>query len=294
MLHLGPNGFLGPQKQWNNGQHHTYQYGKHPKPTCMAFESLAQSHGIGIAALAVNTRTLDGNMLITVRKDLLQQQSKSIDVGATIYLHIRLLLLGSHIFQGAGRLFQHGIVIGIGKTEIDDFHIIAVSCHHNIAWLQVAVDDLLAMDVNKDFHQLFHHFFASGHGGLCCKKLVQSHAIHILHHDARANLGVHFLSKNLHNVGMVELGAQVKLLFQQLDISLLIAIPRLQSFQDEPLALSPNLHHLVEATRRRGLVHRQGIRLSDETPIDDSRCATDVHGSYFSAKISENTLSCSK
>ena len=84
---------------------------------------------------------------------------------------------------------------------------------------------------------------------------------------------------------MVELCAQVKLFLQQLDIGLLVAILILQPFQNEPLALPSNLHHLIEATRRRGLIHRQGIRLGDETSIDDSRSAIVVHGSYFSAKV---------
>ena len=89
---------------------------------------------------------------------------------------------------------------------------------------------------------------------------------------------------------MVELGAQFKLFLQQLDIGLLVAIFALQPFLNEPLALPTNLHHLVEATRRRGLVHRQGFRLGDETTVDDSRSAIVVHGHLFLGKSTKTII----
>lgn len=58
-------------------------------------------------------------------------------------------LFGSHVFQGAGRLLEDSVAVGISQSEVDDLQVVAVVGHHDVLRLQVAVDYLLRMDIGQ-------------------------------------------------------------------------------------------------------------------------------------------------
>ena len=198
-------------------------------------------------------------MAITVRKQVAQHQAEGKYVSSAVYFSARFHLLRRHIFQGAGRLFQDGIVIGIRETEVDNFHVAAITCDKNVARLEVAVQDLLAVDISQSIYKLVHHLAADFFGGVAFQESIERNPVDVFHHDARAEFFVHIFGVGFHDVGMVELHHQLVFLLQHLKVDGLLSKLRLQSFQQEPPPLPLHLHQLVEATADHRLVG--GLRL---------------------------------
>ena len=144
-------------------------------------------------------------------------------------------------------MFEDGVVISIGESEVDDLYIIAVTGNQDIAWLEVTMDDLLAVDIRQGVHQLIDHLATGFLGRFAFKKTVEGNAINVFHHDTGTDLLVHLLGVSLHDVGMVELHHQGILFFQQLEIDRLLSEFKLQTFQQEPSPLPLHLRQLVEA-----------------------------------------------
>lgn len=209
-------------------------------------QSLAHRLHVGIAPLGILAGAFGCNTAVTVWKNLTKQQAKRVNVSTPINCILATLLLWRHIFVGAGGLFQNGIVIGIGETEVDDLHVVAVAGDEDIARLQVAVHNLLAVDVGQGVNKLVYHLATGFFGWIAFQKGVESHPVDIFHHDTGTEFVVHLLGEGLHDVRVVELCRQIKLFLQQFDIGLQVAVLGFQPFQDELLALSAHLHHLVE------------------------------------------------
>lgn len=69
------------------------------------------------------------------------------DAAKTVYVVPAVGEGSVRLFRGdkslsSGRLFKHGIAIGISKSEVDKFHVLSVARYHNILRLQVAVNHL--------------------------------------------------------------------------------------------------------------------------------------------------------
>ena len=103
---------------------------------------------------------------------------------------------------------------GIGKSKVDDFHIVPDSGNHDIAWLEVTVDDAQIMQIGHGIKQLAQGTAPLSTGRRLFKPLPQVHAIDPLHDNAAAQrrhlLDIH----SLHNAGMLHPHGDVKLLGQ--------------------------------------------------------------------------------
>ena len=93
------------------------------------------------------TGAFGGDMVVSMWKKLPQQQPKGELVSTTVGFRIVLELFWCHITHGASGLFQNSIIVSIGKAEVDDLHVIAVAGDEDVTRLEVAMNDLLAVDV---------------------------------------------------------------------------------------------------------------------------------------------------
>ena len=265
------------EKQRNHHGHHR-QHGQPLPKMAVTPQGAAHCLHVGIAPCRILTSAFGCNVVVSMWKDLLQQQPESILVGTAVDFDTMLQLLRRHITHRASRLFQDGVVVGIRQTEVDDLHVVAIARNKDVARLQVTVQDLFAVDVGQSIHQLIDNLASELFRRLALQELVKCHTIDVLHDDAGTNTVVFLLGKGLYNVGMVELNHQLVFLFQQLEIDLLVAKLRFQAFQDEPPALSLHLHQLIEATALQRFVGSVHIGRQDELLLDRSRCDDVVHG----------------
>ena len=220
--------------------------------------------------------TLGGNATVPVRKNPAQNQSERIDVRPAIHGRPRNLLR-RHVLLRAGRLLQDRIVICVGKTEVNDFHIASVAGDEDVGWLQVPVQDLLAVDVGKGIDELVHHLAAGLHRGFAGKERVERHPVDVFHDDTGPQRVIHLLGIGLHDAGMVQLDHQRILFLQQFKIDRLIAELRLQALQHEPSPLPLGLYQAVDAAALHFLIGSLDIVFRDEHLVEGAGCAVVNH-----------------
>ena len=82
----------------------------------------------------------------------LQDASNGIDIGSPIGLCCTGCLLWSRILIGTPH--RVGVAIGIRIAQVDEFDIVADTGNKDIAWLQVEMNDLMAVQITYDTEQL--------------------------------------------------------------------------------------------------------------------------------------------
>ena len=182
-------------------------------------------------------KTFTHHIAIARREQLLQNQSKGVNVGAVIDLIAGQLFRGG-VGLGVGGLLEDGESSAVGKSEVDDLHMVAVMGNQDVGGLQVLVYDLFAVEIVHGKQQFFHHQFANLLGGIFLEEVIQRSAVHIFHHDAVADHGILFVVESANDVGMVEFHRQGEFLGKHCGVLRIGGVFGLEAFQHVPLSVA--------------------------------------------------------
>ena len=129
--------------------------------------------------------------------------------------------------------------VRVGQAEIDQLHMPAVAGDHDIGRLQIAVRDLVAMQIFYGVQQLFGYGLGHFRAELTAiKQICQILSLHILHFDAIPELLQFGEGVTASYPWMVQIPADFKLFAQQLLIQEVAAILFLKAFENPPLSVT--------------------------------------------------------
>ena len=163
---------------------------------------------------------------------LADDDAQGIDVGPQVQRLSGLQSLGCQVIACAGRQLQGVVVVAVGQSEVYQLDVVSVVGHQNVFGLEVAVYNLLAMQVAQGTAQFAHEFtrqfrrqFSLFH------EFPQGLPVDVLHHDAVAQLGQRLPPQGAAHVRMLQLVADVELLAQGLFVERIAYTGRLESLE---------------------------------------------------------------
>ena len=191
---------------------------------------------------------------------LFEDDTQRVDVIAHVG-HGQLCLFGCHVFHGAGRLFQHGMAVGVGQSEVYDLHVVTVMGDHDVGGFQVTVHHLLRMDIGYGLCQFDGYAPSLADGGRLREVFVEGPPVYPFHdqaHGLSSFRQIHLLKPHcLHHMGMCQSNPDFKLLAEHLLVERLRSLFGLQTFQQKPSAVSLRFVEVATAIRRQGIDFRE-------------------------------------
>ena len=148
----------------------------------------------------------------------------------------RTCLLWRGVALCACRLLEHGVAVGVGESEVDELHVVAVACHNYVGKFQVAVHNLLAVHVLQRIGYLPDNVHLLGNGMPLSAPFAQSNAVNPLHHYARADALHLFERRCRYYIVVLQLHEYFELLLEEHAVCR-VAPVGFQAFQHPPSAI---------------------------------------------------------